>query len=135
MNDEHTDDLEAVEAILKNSESIAQPKLFYIVSVKHTHPRDNWFTLHRTSARGYTIFKQNIGAFPEHDTINQVAEIEHGNIWVPADIADLYFKKVRYEGLICEMLPNNEETRAKFGITPAQCQEKYRYKFSPVKIL
>ncbi len=99
---------------------------YIYISLKHTHPKDKYFTLWNPDGRGYTIFFDQCGKYDKPHENNE--DMDVGSI-IEEDILH-HIKLVTYEGKEHLMLCNNPATRETYDIKLTDLKAKHPYKFS-----
>lgn len=102
---------------------------YYIISTKHTHKRDRWFTFWRPDSKGYTFYKSDAGVYEPPPTLDIEKEKQMGAVYADKHLVDTLSASIKYEGKDRLILQNTPMIRALFKIDHRECKAPHPYKF------
>ncbi len=96
---------------------------YYILSLRHTSPKDEWLTFERDNHAGYAWYKEWAGLFEKESVLPLIFEGE--SVYVREDILENFWRPVYYEKTIRYVVINNHEARSLFKIHRSQLSQKH----------
>jgi len=81
--------------------------MFYVISLTHTMRHEKYITLWRPDNKGYCYSKENAGLY---ETPKKDYHDSCDNMPISEEDAEKLFKKLPYDNVEKDMIPNNKET-------------------------